>query len=165
MVLLTGADQFWNDQLVAVGANVVHQSLGLVFCVKDTQVCIDTIVGALEGHSLLQESHQFFLIAEALVKLDNFFEVVWVDNDVLATQAGHAEFLSANTSEANCFPNFGYVHFFGGVKCSLVFLKLDVGLSQFLIVVDAFEKDFASKIQSLVEATVTTLLYVSLVRI
>jgi hypothetical protein len=38
-------------------------------------------------------------------------------------------------------------------------------LSQFLIVVYAFEQDFTSKVQSLVEATITTFLDVSLVRI
>ncbi len=88
-----------------------------------------------------------------------------MDDDVLTTQAGHTEFFGTDASETNCFPNFGHVHLFGSVECSLVLFKLDVGLSQFLIVVYAFEQDFTSKVQSLVEATITTFLDVSLVRI
>lgn len=65
--------------------------------------------------------------------------MVWVDNDVLAAQTGHAEFLGAYASEANCFPNFWHVYLFSGVECSLVLLQLDVCLCKLLEVMDTFE--------------------------
>jgi hypothetical protein len=89
--------------------------------------------------------------------------MVWVDNDVLAAQGSHAEFLGANASEANRFPNFWHINFLCGVECSLVLFQLDVCLSKLLEVMDFFVKYLTSKVQSLVEASVTRLLDISLV--
>lgn len=89
--------------------------------------------------------------------------MVWVDNHVLAAQGSHAEFLGAHASEANRFPNFWHVNFLGGVECSLVLFQLDVCLRKLLEVMNFFVKDLAGKVQSLVEASVTRLLDISLV--
>jgi len=89
--------------------------------------------------------------------------MVWVNNYVLTAQRSHPEFLGAHASEADCLPTFRYVNFLGGVECSLVLFKLDVGLGQLLEVMDFFVKDLTSKVKSLVEATVTRLLDICLI--
>jgi len=91
--------------------------------------------------------------------------MVWVDNYVLTAQGSHPEFLGAHASEADCLPTFRYVNFLGCVECSLVLFKLDVGLGQLLEVMDFFVKDLTGKVKSLVEATVTRLLDISLIRL
>jgi len=142
---------------------VIHETPRLIFGIKDSQISVDTVMGTFERHPLLKKIDQLFFITKLLIELDDVFEMVWVNNHVLATQGSHAEFLSAHTSKAHCLPTFGDINFLCSIECSLVLFKLYVGLRQFLEVMHLFVEDLASKIKSIVEATITRLLDISLI--
>lgn len=70
---------------------------------------------------------------------DNFFEVIGVDDDLLSTESSHSEFLSADTGEADRFPDLGNVSLLGSIVSSLVFLKHNISVSELLVVVDSLK--------------------------
>jgi hypothetical protein len=89
--------------------------------------------------------------------LNELFEVIRKDNDLLSTKTGHAEFLSANTCKAYSFPDSRDISLSGSIICSLVFLEHNVSLGELLVVVNAFEKDFCRKEKTLVKASFSAL--------
>jgi hypothetical protein len=120
-------------------------------------------VSSLEAHSSFQKGDKFFPVAEFLVVLDNFFEVIGVDNNVLSTERSHSELFSTNTSETDRFPDLGNVSLLGGIVSGLVLLEHNIGLSKLVVVVNSLEEDFSRQVMSSIEATVTTCEDVSLV--
>lgn len=91
--------------------------------------------------------------------------MIGVDDDVLTAQRGHVEFLSTDACEANSLPDTGDISLLGSVESELVFLEVDVGLGQLLVVLDAFVEDLSSLVELVIETTITALFNVSLVRI
>ena len=122
LVLLTSSNEFWNHEFVVVGADVVHQSVGSILAVQDTQFSVDTVVSAFKRHTLLHQLDQFINIAELLIEVKNVFEVIWLHNNMLSTKRSHSEFLGSHTSEANSFPHFWHISFLGSIESILIFL-------------------------------------------
>jgi hypothetical protein len=122
-------------------------------------------VGSLERHTLLKEQHQLFLITKLLIELQNILEVVWLHDNVLTAESSHTEFFGSNTGEANSFPYLGNVGFLGCIESSLVLLQFNVGLCEFLIVADALVQNLSCKVESVIEAAITTLLGICLIRL
>lgn len=163
LVLFTCSYQFWHNKFIAISANVIHQALGLVFCVQNTKVSINTVMSTFERHTLFQKREEFLLVSKAFIELNNFFKMIWMNYNVLTAKTCHAEFLSTNTCEANSFPNFRNINLLSSVECSLVLFEFYVCLGQFLIVVDALKQYFASKVEFFIETSVTTFLDISLI--
>lgn len=122
---------------------MIHQTLGSVSSEEDAQICDNTVVSSFKTDSNFKERNEFLPVSESLVVLDELFEVVRKDNNLLTAKTGHTEFLCTNTSEAYSFPNSGYISLSGSIISSLVFLEHDVSLSELLVVVDALEEDFS----------------------
>lgn len=163
LVLLAGTDKLGDHQVVVVGSDVVHKALRRVLGVEDTELCVNTVVGSLEGHTLFEQAHKFLLISELLVELENVLKVVGLDNHVLSAECSHTELFGSNTSEANSFPNLRNISFLSSIEGSLVLFQLNVSLSQLLVVANTLEQNLSSKEKFVFKATITTLLSVSLV--
>lgn len=122
-------------------------------------------MSSLQRHALLKEQHELFFVSELLVELQNIFEVIGLNNHMLSAQSSHAEFFSSNTGEANSFPDLGHISFLGSIESSLILPELDIGLREFLVVADTLVQDLSSQVKLIVEAAVTTLLSIGLVRV
>ena len=94
--LFTGSDQSWDVKSVAVLVDVVHESLWLVFCIHDTNICEDTVVRLLMCHSLFQEIDELLNVAELFIVLDDFLQVIWVNDDIESTNRCRFEFSSSH---------------------------------------------------------------------
>ncbi len=89
--------------------------------------------------------------------------MIGVDDDVLTAERGHVEFLSTDACEADGLPDTGDIGLLGSVESELVFLEVDVGLSQLLVVLDALVEDLSSLVELVIKATITALFNISLV--
>lgn len=165
LVSLALSDQPWDHKLRVVGLKEVHETLGAVLGIHDTQVSVDSLVSSLEVHARFEQRDQLVEVAELLVEVVQIFKVIWVDDNVLTTESCHVELFSTDTGEADSFPDFRDIGFLGSFKGELVLLEVDVGLSKLLVVGDALVEDLSSLVKLVIEAAVTTVFDISLVRI
>lgn len=165
LVLFASTNELGNEELLGlgVGTDVIHKSGRLVLGEKDSEVSVDTVVSSFEAHASFQKGDEFFPVAELLVVLNNFFEMVGVDNDVGSTESGHSEFLSSDTGETDRFPDLRDVGLLGSIVSSLVLLEHYIGVSELVVVLDSLEKNLSRQVKFVVEATVSTGEDVSLV--
>lgn len=163
LVKLTSSDKLWNVKSLGVGSNVVHQSMRLIFGIHDTKISVDTIVGSLVVHSLLQELGKLLMIAELLVMLNEVFEMIWLDDDVKTASSSSGEFSSSNAREANCFPDFRDISFLSSFEGSNILLKHDVNLSELLVVSNSLEKNLCWGVELAFETSLSHLEKICLV--
>lgn len=97
LVLLAGSDQLWNMQSVGVGSDMVHQSMWEILSKHNTKVGVDSIMGSIMAHALLKKTDQLFMISKLLVVLNEFFQMIWKDNNVETTLSSSGEFLCSYT--------------------------------------------------------------------
>mmetsp|Transcript_9248 Transcript_9248/g.11256 ORF Transcript_9248/g.11256 Transcript_9248/m.11256 type:complete len:272 (+) Transcript_9248:1351-2166(+) len=91
--------------------------------------------------------------------------MVGVDDDVLAAERSHVELLGANAGEADGLPDAGHVRLPSSLERQLVLLQLHVALSELLVVGNSLVEDLGGKVELVVEAAVTAVLHVGLVRV
>lgn len=163
LVLLASTHELRDQESLGVSADVVHQPCRGVLCKEDSQISVNTVVGPLKAHSDLEEGDELFPVPEFLVMLDQFFQVIRVNNDLLPAEAGHSELLGSHTGEADALPHLGYVSLLGGVVCGLVLFEHHVGLSELLIVVNTLVKNLRRHVQPGIKAAISTLLEVGLI--
>ena len=89
--------------------------------------------------------------------------MIWLDDDSLSTEGSHAELFGSDACEADSFPDLRDVCLLGSIKGILELFEHHVGLRELLVVADSLEEDLSGKVELVVEATVTTLLNISLV--
>lgn len=164
LVLFAGPHQLRNKQALGICADVIHQTCWRVLGKQDSKVGVNTVVGALERHSDFEETNKFILVPELFVMYDYLFQVVGVNDDLLTTKRSHAEFFCADTGETDGLPDFGNVCLLGRVVGSLVLLEHNVGLCEFLIVVDPLVQNLCRQEKSCIVTAVTAFLDISLVR-
>jgi hypothetical protein len=162
LVHLARSNESWDNQLVGVGVDVIHESIWRVLGIHNTQVSVDTVVCSLESHALLKKGDKLLVETEFLVVLDEVLEVIWVDDDVETTEIGSSELLSSDASEADCFPNLWDISSLSSLISLGEIKKHDMDLGKFLVVADLGVKDFGSVEKLVVEASVTDYKNISL---
>lgn len=80
---------------------MVHESMFLVFGIHDTQLGVDTVVGSLMAHTLLEKLDQLLHVSELLVFLDQVLQMVWLNDNIETAESSGLEFLSSDASEAD----------------------------------------------------------------
>lgn len=120
-------------------------------------------MGSFMSLTLLEKRNKLVNVAKLFIVLDDILEVIWVNNYILSAEISCSEFLCSDASEANSFPNFGYVCPLGGIVSLNVFLIHNKHLGQFLIVLKFCENDFGSFVHFEIEAFVSNLHKICLV--
>lgn len=152
-------------QLVWVGANEVHESLGLVLGEEDTLLGEDTVVGSLEPLALLQKRDEFGNIAKLLVMLNDVLEMVWMNNNIQTAELCGSEFLGSDASKANSLPDFWNISLLGCIVGLNVLFVHDEDLGKLLVVSQLSEEDLGSLVHLGVKALISYLLKISLIRL
>ena len=150
--------------LLCVGSDVVHQSLGLELSIQCAEFCIDTLVGSFQAHSLFQQRDEFIRFSELNVVLDKIFEMVRVDYDLEPTEIPSSELSCPHTCKAYLFPDLWNVSLLCRFKCSCVLLESYKNLSKLLVVSNMLVKNPSSFVQFVFVASVSAFLNISLVR-
>ncbi len=120
---------------------------------------------SLKTHALFKEKNKFLMESIFLVMLDQIFQMIRENNNFHCAQVSSSEFLSSHANEANLFPHLRNISFLCCIECSLILLQLDENLSKFLIVSNMRVKNLSSLVKFLIEAPISTLLNISLVRL
>jgi hypothetical protein len=97
--------------------------------------------------------------------LDQVLKVIREDDDLHSSHVGGAELLGTDACEADFLPDLWNIGLFGSLKCSLILLQLYENLGKLVVISDLLIENASCLVESLVEAAVTTLLNVSLVRL
>mmetsp|Transcript_21576 Transcript_21576/g.15773 ORF Transcript_21576/g.15773 Transcript_21576/m.15773 type:complete len:220 (-) Transcript_21576:3555-4214(-) len=151
--------------LGAVGADVVHESVRGVLGVENTQFSEDALVRSFHVHALLQQRNHLLRVPKSLILSQQFFEVVWLDDDLEAAEGGSFEFLGSHAGKAHFFPHFHGVCLLGCFECLLVLLQFHQCRGNLSIVACLLVQDQSSFEQLLIEAPVSALQRVCLCRL
>ena len=122
-------------------------------------------MSTLKTHTLLEEKDELFMESILLVVLNEILKVIWEDNDLHTSHVGSSEFLCSDASEANFLPDLWNVSFLGSLEGSLILLELYEDLSKLVVVSDLAVKNLSCFVETVIIASITALLNVSLVRL
>mmetsp|Transcript_85602 Transcript_85602/g.178839 ORF Transcript_85602/g.178839 Transcript_85602/m.178839 type:complete len:220 (-) Transcript_85602:2472-3131(-) len=104
-------DELGKIQFAGIHPDEVHQLLGLVLGVENSQLGVHTDVRAFAAKAAVEQAHELLKVASALVRGDKIFKVISVHDDVHAGDFRAAELLRLHASQVDLPPCLGVVRF------------------------------------------------------
>mmetsp|Transcript_45208 Transcript_45208/g.105419 ORF Transcript_45208/g.105419 Transcript_45208/m.105419 type:complete len:407 (+) Transcript_45208:908-2128(+) len=155
---LACVDKLRNVQLLNIHLDEIHKHLWLVLRIHRGQLGVHTNMGTFVAKSCLQQLHQSIKAALLLVLRDHFFQVVWMDDDVLSGDLCTSELLCLHAGQVDLLPRFGVVGLLRRLNCLGVLSELNMAGGQAPVVRDRSVQDLGGLVELLIVETVANCL-------
>lgn len=137
--LLASPQHLQHVHLLEVLPAVLHDFLWLVVCVQHSQLCEDAHMSPLHSKCILQQLDHLLLGIVLLVLLDQAFQQVRHDDDILSRDRGVFELRCLHAREAQFLPCFRGVRLLGRLDGLAELLKSDEARGDLGVVVERHE--------------------------
>lgn len=125
---------------------MIHQSLGLIFRIKDGELGEDTNMGSFQSDTSLQKTDHLIGDTQGLVMSDEILKFIRVDDDVHTSNIGKLVLLGSYTSHTKFLPCLWSVGLLGSLNGNIELLQMNQTGCDFRIVFDDSVQDFSSLI-------------------